>query len=215
MGNLNWISKILRFFVFIIIILAGWFTWSNFKPHPQRAPRSFPEPAKKYDLGKVLVIYYSAGGNTAEIAQRISTMTNGILLEIKTNKQYPSVPMFYAKVFFESKNKQYSEVEIPTFDLKDYDIIFIGSPVWMYTVSLPVLSFLSERDFDSKIVIPFGTQGGNSGNFFQRFALETKNAKLAKGIAFNKVSGTEPAVLDGQISVWLDEVEKEIAALNN
>jgi flavodoxin len=211
MENLSWMSKLLRIFLFIIIILAGWFTWSNFRPYPQRAARTFPEPTKKYDLGRVLVIYYSAGGNTAEVAQRISAMTNGTLLEIK-GKQYPAIPMFYAKVFFEIKNKRFSEIEVPAFDLLNYDTIFIGSPVWMYTISLPVLSFLSQEDFGGKIVIPFATQGSNSGDFFLKFAKEAKNAKLAKGIAFNKVSGVEPVALDGQISAWLDEIEKEIAA---
>jgi flavodoxin len=93
-----------------------------------------------------------------------------------------------------------------------YDVVFVGSPVWWRTVSLPVLSFLSGSDFGGKTVVPFCTQGGRSGEFFQRFAREARNAKLVGGMEFSSVSSIDPASLDQTISLWLSAVGEEIAA---
>ena len=195
----------------ITVLLTMWFVWSAFEVPSQRAARMFPSPSPKHDLGKVLVVYYSAGGNTAEVAQRISAMTGGTLLELKTREPYPDTPMLYLRAKLDLSGSKYPELETASFDFSKYDVIFVGSPVWWRTVSLPVLSFLSGSDFGGKTVVPFCTQGGRSGEFFQRFASEAGNAKLVGGMEFSRVSSTDPASLDQTISSWLSEVGKEIA----
>ena len=64
-------------------------------------------------------------------------------------------------------------------------------------------------------MVPFCTQGGGSGEFFQRFSREAKNAKLVKGMELSRVSGIDPASLDQKIFSWLGEVEKEIEVADN
>ncbi|MDR1481587.1 MAG: hypothetical protein LBI74_03075 [Synergistaceae bacterium] len=194
----------------IVVLLAIWLIWSAFTVPSQRAARMFPSPAPKHDLGKVLVVYYSAGGNTAEVAQRIGAMTGGTLLELTTREPYPNTPMLYLRAKLDLGNNKYPELETTALDFSMYDVIFVGSPVWWYTVSLPMLSFLSGSDFNGKIVVPFCTQGGRSGDFFQRFAHEARNAKLVSGMEFSRVSSIDPPSLDQTISSWLSAVDKEI-----
>jgi flavodoxin len=203
--------KVIGGLFLIVVLLAIWVIWSAFTVPSQRAARMFPSPAPKHDLGKVLVVYYSAGGNTAEVAQRISAMTGGTLLELKTREPYPDTPMLYLRAKLDLSNNKYPELETTSFDFSMYDVIFVGSPVWWYTVSLPVLSFLSGNDFGGKTVVPFCTQGGKSGEFFQRFAREAGNAKLVGGLEFSRVPSIDPASLDQTISSWLSAVNKEIA----
>jgi flavodoxin len=201
---------------FIVVFLAVvWFIWSAFKVPSQRAARIFPSPPPKHDLGRVLVVYYSASGNTAEVAQRISAMTGGTLLELRTLEPYPAAPMLFVRAKRDLNGNKYPKLETTSFDFSSYDVIFVGSPVWWSTVSLPVLSFLSESDFGGKTVVPFCTQGGGSGEFFQRFSSEAKNAKLVKGMELSRVSGIDPASLDQKIFSWLGEVEKEIEVADN
>ncbi|MDR0644103.1 MAG: hypothetical protein LBG05_04190 [Treponema sp.] len=195
----------------ITVFLTMWFVWSAFEVPSQRAARIFPSPVPKHDLGKALIVYYSAGGNTAEVAQRISAMTGGTLLELKTRKPYPDAPMLYLRAKLYLSGSKYPELETVSLDFSMYDVIFVGSPVWWRTVSLPVLSFLFESDFGGKTVVPFCTQGGRSGEFFQRFAREAGNAKLVGGKEFSRVSSIDPANLDQTISSWLSEVTEEIA----
>ena len=96
--------KILRIFALLLLILMGWIAWSFFTVPSQRPPRDFPATKSRYDFGKVLVVYYSLGGNTAEVAGRIRDMTGGSLLEIETEKVYPSTPALYLVAGLELKN---------------------------------------------------------------------------------------------------------------
>ena len=49
-----------------------------------------------------------------------------------------------------------------TIDLKDYDVVFLGYPLWWDLCPRPVNTFLEKYDFAGKTVIPFATSGGSS-----------------------------------------------------
>ncbi|MDR1978951.1 MAG: hypothetical protein LBQ42_09495 [Synergistaceae bacterium] len=200
------ILKLLWILVSIVVVLVGWFIWSAHRVPIQRAARTFSAPAMRYDLGKVLVVYYSSTGNTAEAAQRICAMTNGSLLEIETQEPYPAAPMLFVRAKLDQSNSKYPVLKTALPDFAAYDVIFVGSPVWWSSIALPMLSLLSHSDFGGKTVIPFCTQGGGSGDFFLRFAREARNAKLAEGIAFSGVSKIAPSDLDQKISSWLSAI---------
>jgi flavodoxin len=46
-------------------------------------------------------------------------------------------------------------------NIKSYDIVFIGYPIWWGTFAAPVKTFLSEYDFSGKTIVPFCTHGGS------------------------------------------------------
>jgi flavodoxin len=198
-------SKILRVFLILILILVCWISWSFNTAPEQRAPRDFPAPTSKFDFGKALIVYYSSGGNTAEVARRIRDMTDGTLFEIETDNAYPSTPALYIIAGLELKSGSFPILKKRIDDFSAYDTIFVGSPVWWYTISTPVLSFLSRTDFKGKTVVPFATDGGNFGNYFADFEKEARNANLAKGISFTNVQKTDISILDKEISTWLNE----------
>jgi len=208
------IRKILRFSLYVllmlVLILVGWTVFSFYTVPSQRTPRDFPEPTTQYDFGKVLVVYYSLSGNTAEIAERIGDMTNGSLFEIETEKSYPSIPASILVAMSELKNTNFPDLKKTVDDFSSYDVIFVGAPVWMYTVATPMLSFLSQADFKGKTVVPFVTDGGNYGDFFVRFAQEARNANILEGENFTHVSRTDTDVLDQKISAWLARLMKEL-----
>lgn len=49
-----------------------------------------------------------------------------------------------------------------TLNLKDYDVVFLGYPIWWDLCPRPVNTFLEKYDFSGKTVIPFATSGGSS-----------------------------------------------------
>jgi len=113
---------------------------------------------KTKDIGKVLIPYYSLTRNTKGIAEKIQEKTGGDLYEIKTVKTYPSE---YIALTEEAKRELQSD-DLPALkkslpDMSSYDLILIGSPVWWYTVSTPVMSFLRQVDFAGKKVSAFCT----------------------------------------------------------
>ena len=198
---------VLRVFLVLVLILIGWTAWGFYAVPTQRASRDFPLETPKYDLGKVLVVYYSLSGDTAEVARRIRDMTNGTLHEIETEKSYPSGPALYFLAGLELKNSNFPALKNSDINFSSYDVIFVGSPVWWYTISTPMLSFLSRADFKGKTVVPFSTAGSNFGDFFVRFTSDAKNANIAEGINFSSVKKIDVSVLDQQLSTWLEKLK--------
>lgn len=110
---------------------------------------------------KVLVAYYSWGGNTRLAASEIQKATGGTLFEIKPVKPYPADYQTCVKQAKEDiKAGLKPELATKVDDLSKYDVIFIGTPNWWSTIATPVTTFLSSYDFKGKTVIPFVTHGG-------------------------------------------------------
>lgn len=116
--------------------------------------------------GKVLVAYFSATGVTEGVARQLSEVTGGTLHEIK-----PARPYTEADLDWHDKNSR-SSVEMrdrssrPAITDKlagvtDYDIIYVGFPIWWYTCPTIVNTFIESYDFTGKTVVPFATSGGS------------------------------------------------------
>ncbi len=162
------------------------------------------EPVVKRKYRKALVVYYSLTGNTQKVAERIKNAVDGDIYEIKLTEDYPGGP----KVYWMSK-KQIERDDMPALkdkvpDFSAYDVIFVGGPVWWYTVPPPLRSFLSQANFQGKAVIPFATHGGNIGKYFVDFKERAKNAAVMRGEEFRGVSKTADDELDQKIKSWLE-----------
>jgi flavodoxin len=110
---------------------------------------------------RILIAYYSLSGNTQEVAEAIQKELGGDLFEIETAEAYPDI---YKELTEQAKREISAgykpalkkNVENPA----QYDIVFIGSPIWWGTIAPAVSSFLAANDFAGKTVIPFVTHGG-------------------------------------------------------
>lgn len=158
------------------------------------------------NLGKVLVIYYSWTGHTQDIAEQIASLTKGDVYRIETEEDFKSSPAFYARVKKDLKNKTYPALKGQMPNVDDYDIIFVGGPVWWYTMATPLYSFLGQMDFKGKKVIPFSTQGSNPGNFLQDFNANAKNAQIGAYAKFNNVSTKYSTEVHNKIVHWLNNL---------
>ena len=156
--------------------------------------------------GKTLIIYYSLSGHTKDIAAKIQKMTGGDMYEIQTADKINTTPWFYLTLRQQLKDHTYPALSGELPDLSRYDTIFVGSPVWWYTVSTPMLSFLQQADFKGKKVVPFSTQGSNYGTFFEDFAQNARNAKLQKSASFNNLPAKYDAAVDNKIALWLNSL---------
>ena len=116
------------------------------------------------NLGKVLVVYYSLSGHTKEIADKIKELTNADIYEIQTAEKINTTPWFYLTLRNQIKKGEYPQLKDPLPALEQYDVVFVGGPVWWYTLATPLSSYLKQTDFLGKKVVPFSTQGSNAGN---------------------------------------------------
>jgi flavodoxin len=113
---------------------------------------------------KILIAYYSYSGNTKSVAEKIQSLTGGNLFEIKPVKKYPDVYKEVVSIVKNEKAENYKPALLQKCNVKNYDTIFIGTPVWWWTFASPVRTFLSENDFSGKTIIPFCTHGGGGAS---------------------------------------------------
>ena len=124
---------------------------------------------------RVLVAYFSATGNTEAVAGYIAQATGGDLFEITPADPYTSDDLNWtdenSRVVYEYENPDERDTELAadTPDgWEDYDVVFLGYPIWWYDAAWPVDGFVEANDFTGKTVIPFCTSSssglGESGS---------------------------------------------------
>ncbi len=155
---------------------------------------------------KVLVAYFSESGNTKSIAEKIQAKTGGDLFEIETVKPYPKD--YNTLVDVAKKEIQGNEkVELKNnIDVTPYDVIFVGTPAWWYTMAPAVKTFLEDNNFEGKEIVTFVTHGGGGGyKIAQEMNMYAKGSKLvAKPFV---VYGRGGASVDKDIEDWLKTVK--------
>ncbi len=129
---------------------------------------------------KILTVYYSNMRNTKKIAQNLHSIVDGDIKEIELIEKYPNNIFKMSNVVRKQIKDNYFP-NIDNIDISEYDIIFIGSPVWNFSISLPMKSFLKNNDFKNKTLIPFFTcSGGASKNKVIREISKLTDAKNVK-----------------------------------
>ena len=155
-------------------------------------------------LGKVLVVYYSLSGHTRDIAEKIQALTGAELYEIKTAEPLGSNWAMYWAVRRQLKKGDYPLLTGEMPDFAAFDTVFVGAPVWWYTMATPLWSFLKKADFQGTKVVPFSTQGSNYGTFFEDFAAHAQNARLLKSASFNNLPEKYNSAVDNKVIKWLN-----------
>ena len=133
------------------------------------------------EIGNVLVAYYSATGNTENIANYIAQATGGDLFEITPAEPYTSDDLNWSdensRVSREYADESLRDVELTTTEVENwdsYDTVFIGYPIWWGIAAWPVDGFVEANDFTGKTVIPFCTSSssglGESGDLLAELA---------------------------------------------
>ena len=129
---------------------------------------SEPEDSQSGESGGVLVVYYSATGNTENVANYIAEATGGDLFEITPAEPYTSDDLNWtddnSRVTLEHEDESLRDVELvaETVDNWDrYDTVFIGYPIWWGIAAWPVDGFVEANDFTGKTVIPFCTSSSS------------------------------------------------------
>lgn len=113
---------------------------------------------------KILIAYYSHSGNTKSVAKKIQEITGGDLFKIEPLKPYPNNYNDIVNQAKLEKLENFSPELVENGNISEYDIIYIGTPVWWYTFASPIRTFLKENDFSGKIIMPFCTHGGGGAS---------------------------------------------------
>ena len=137
---------------------------------------------------KKLVVFYSLDGNTKFIAEKIAEEISAEILELKPEKEIPKIEPF--KHLWGGKqviNKETPKLREYHFNLSDYDILIIGTPVWSFNFSPPIRTFLKENKIKNKKIIIYCTSKGLKGETLENLKKELKGNEIIAEIEFRNV----------------------------
>lgn len=175
------------------------------------APSSSEVSSQAQDTGSgssMLVVYYSATGNTAQVAQYIADSTGGDLFEIQPVEPYTDDDLNWiddnSRVSQEHADESLRDVELvaDTVDNWDqYDTVFIGYPIWWGIAAWPVDGFVEANDFSGKTVIPFCTSSSSGlGESGQLLADMAGTGDWQEGQRFRSSASQE------DVQSWIEEL---------
>jgi flavodoxin len=155
---------------------------------------------------KSLVVYYSLTGKTRLVAQTIAEALNATLLEIQERRPTP-MPFVYLSGSFRAFMNRGSKIKPLDADPKQYERIFIGSPIWASRPAPAINSFIYQTNFEGRSVIPFFTMGGDNSEK----ALANIKAKIEKrqGKVVGSFAVTSSGVSDEEIVARAKEAIKK------
>ena len=148
-------------------------------------------------MSKKLVAYFSASGTTAKVAKKMAEAIGADLFEIK-----PETPYSGADLNWQNKNSRSSvemndrssrpAIAVKAADMPQYDVVFVGFPVWWYREPSIIDTFMESYDFAGKTVIPFATSGGSGlGDSAANMQKLAKGAKVVDGKRFSGSASAE------------------------
>ena len=158
-------------------------------------------------MKKALVAYFSASGGTARAAKALAQAAGADLYEIR-----PAVPYTKADLNWMDKssrssvemNDKSSRPALADGDAKiaDYDVVFLGFPIWWYVAPTLINTFLERYDFAGKTIVLFATSGGSGLG---------RTAEGLRGSVSGSTRIVEGGLLNGRLSpdslkAWLDHL---------
>jgi len=123
-----------------------------------------PDPAPSED-GRVLIAYFSATNNTESIATHLNTILDADLYEIVPETPYTSADLNY-NTDCRANREQNDSSARPAItgsveNMEQYDVIFLGYPIWWGQAPKIISTFLESYDFSGKTIVPFCTSGSS------------------------------------------------------
>jgi len=128
---------------------------------------------------KKLVIYYSFEGNTRFIAENIAKATGADIAELKPVSDIKNTK--FTKYLWGGRQVvtgKKPEIEEMAVDFGQYDLIFIGTPVWAFSFAPALNTFLSKHNISGKKIALFCCDGGSKGKTFENMRERLKGNNI-------------------------------------
>lgn len=147
---------------------------------------------------KTLVTYFSAQGTTAKVAKNLQEAINADILEIKPEIPYEKKDLNWLNPLSRSTKEMKNKQSRPAIlcskcDIQQYDVIFVGFPIWWYIAPTIVNTFLEQYDFSNKKIVLFATSGGSGFGDTVKYLKPSvsESTTLVEGAVLNRKSTVE------------------------
>lgn len=185
----------------------------NENEQPDETPDSKPddpsasEPDGEPEGGKILVAYFSATNNTEGVAQKLADGLGADLYEIVPEQPYTDEDLDYGN----SSSRSSLEMDDPDArpaisgsveDMEQYDVVFLGYPIWWGEAPRIMSTFVESYDFSGKTLVAFCTSGGSGfGSSDSALRSATGTATWLDGHRFSSGASAE------DVLAWADSLE--------
>lgn len=130
---------------------------------------------------KSLVVYYSRTRITKKLAEDIASQIDADIEEIKSKVSYDG-KLGYARGIKDGATGKIVELEAQKYNPEDYDVVYIGAPVWASKAANPIISYL-DRNEGKFSNVKFFLTAGSSGFDSSFKQMEEKSIKPLKTLA--------------------------------
>lgn len=126
------------------------------------------EQTQNENTMKALVTYFSASGVTRNAAKQVADIIGADLYEITPETLYTDADLDWTNKQSRSSVEMADKTSRPALkdggkvDLTNYDVVFVGFPIWWYTAPTIINTFIEANDFTGKTIVPFATSGGSN-----------------------------------------------------
>ena len=157
-------------------------------------------------MSKVLVAYFSASGVTAKAAAKLARAAGADLFEIVPEQAYTKADLNWQDKNSRSSVEMYDRSSRPAIrsraqNMEQYDVVFVGFPVWWYREPSIIDTFMESYDFSGKTVVPFCTSGGSGlGSTNSNLQALAKGAKVIEGKKLSFMT------TESSLKKWVDEI---------
>jgi len=155
---------------------------------------------------KCLVAYYSLTGNTRLIAEAIGKELEAEILEIHPVKELKA-GKFITFIWGGAQAKMHNRPELQPYtkNVNAYDLIFLGTPVWAWTLSPPIRSFIEKEKFTGKKVAIWCCATGNGKKALKRFEKMLPESTIIGKMSFRDPLKKHPEEATRQAKLWAKE----------
>ncbi len=204
--NKKFILGIVILLIIVIIVVVCLFFSNNANVKENDTVNNISE------AGNILIVYFSATGNTKDVAERLAQNLDADLFEIVPVNPYTDDDLDWtddnSRVSREHDNESLRDVELETTEVANwdsYDTVLIGYPIWWGIAAWPVDNFVKDNDFNGKTVIPFCTSSssgiGESGELLESYS---NGGDWLEGVRFS----SNPS--DSDIKEFMDILNKDV-----
>jgi flavodoxin len=142
-------------------------TWIERRQARDVAPREPYAPAQSA-AARTAVVYFSRSGNTALAARHVAHQLGAALFELQA-PAYALGLLGWANAMRDARGQQ-ADISPRQIDLKPFDTVLLGSPVWLYSPAPPIWNLMQGNRFDGQRVVLFNTYNSQvKPEFIERF----------------------------------------------
>lgn len=158
-------------------------------------------------MSKSLVAYFSASKTTERVASKLAYAIQADLFEVKPVQPYSSADLDWNDTLSRSSQEMNDRDSRPAIrntvsHMEQYDVVFVGFPIWWYREPSIIDTFMESYDFGGKTIVPFATSGGSGmGNSSENMQKLAPGSKVVTGMRFS--DSVSEKRLQSWASQWL------------